>query len=330
MESLREQREDLQIEESIYIFPTPSSTPASPGGSSTFSAPTDLTDTISLSTGTRSRDQSFSSSGRGRSRSSSYRSRARGTATGSATRTQSRARSYETDDLEVEYWDWAVESGEDVPDDDGIWEFEAEIERASRWDLPTRLARRLSPLRALGSPGSGPNVDFYEQHYRIFLRARTQSNSSSFSASSSLSSKLDPTPHPRIHIPLLSFFASLLSLNLDEPALRLLTHSSTDSILFPGQRNLVLDGATPSGDKTDLPEPRGLMRLRHVDDGSRPPDRTLKDGLAVACDPSTLPSPFSLPGFTALAGLCRFVGGVWTNSGKAWQEVQDAGSLPVS
>lgn len=333
----REQREDLQLEESIYIFPTPSSTPASPSGSSAFSAPTDFTDSISLSTGTRSRDQSFSSSVPRRSPSPQYRSRRRGTATGSATRTQSRARSYETDeyDLEVEYWDWAAESGEDIPDDDGIWEFEAELERASRWDLPARLVRRLSPLRPLGSGSNAPTADFYEQHYRIFLRARTQSNTSSLSTGSSLSSKLDPAPHPRIHIPLLSFFASLLSLNLDDPALRLLTHSSTDTILFPGQRSLLSEGASatwdpPSDNKADSPKAHGLVRLRHVDDGSRPPDRTLMDGLAVACDKSKLPNPFSLPGFTALAGLCRFVGGVWTNSGKAWQEVQDAGSLPVS
>lgn len=329
------QTDDLALDQSIYIFPTPSSTPASPSGSSAFSAPTDFTDTIS-STGTRSRDQSFSSAGPARSRSPRYRLRTRSSA--SATRTQSRARSAETDeyDLEVEYWDWTAESGEDVPDDEGVWEFEAEVERANRWDLPAQLARRLSPLRALGSASTGPNNDFYEQHYRIFLRARTQSNTSSLASTSSLSSKPSvPAPHPRIHIPLLSFFASLLSIDLDEPALRLLTHSSSDSILFPGQRDLLSEGNNvawePAADDTlEASKPHGLVRLHRINDESRPSNRALKDGLAVACDPSALPNPFSLPGLSALAGLCRFVGGVWTNAGKAWQEAQsDPEMLPV-
>lgn len=328
VESPRQPEGDLQLDQSIYIFPTPSSVPPSPSGSSVISAPSDFTEAFSLSTGTRSRDQSFSSSA---PRSPRQRSRPHGAA---FARSGSRARSSGSDDfdLEVEVWNWTVGSGEDVPDEDGMLEFEAEVERTSQWDVPAQLMRRLSPLR----PTASSPVDFYEQHYHIFHRARTQSNISSLTSVTSLSSNplsVVHTPHPRIHISLLSFFASLLSLNLDDPGLRLLTHSSSDSVLFPGQCNMLNDGAnwcSPIEEETERPAPRGLLRLQLSEDGSRPPTAVLKDGLTVACDPATLPNPFAFPGLTALAGLCRFVGDVWSNGEKAWREVQGTSNLPVS
>lgn len=327
VESPRRPEAELQLDQSIYIFPTPSSVPPSPSGSSVISAPSDFTEAFSLSTGTRSRDQSFSSSAP-----RSPRQRSRPHTAAPARRSRARSSGSDDFDLEVEVWDWMAESGEDVPDEDGMLEFEAEIERTSRWDVPAQLMRRLSPLRPTAS---GP-ADFYEQHYHIFHRARTQSNTSSLTSATSLSSNprsVVHTPHPRIHISLLSFFASLLSLNLDDPGLRLLTYSSSDSVLFPGQCNMLNDAAdwsTPIEEDPKRPTPRGLLRLQVSEDGSCPPTAVLKDGLAVACDPSLLPNPFSLPGLTALAGLCRCVGDVWSNGEKAWREVQGTDSLPVS
>ncbi|KAF7798443.1 hypothetical protein EIP86_009664 [Pleurotus ostreatoroseus] len=329
VECPRQTEPELQLDQSIYIFPTPSSVPPSPSGSSVLSAPSDFTEAFSLSTGTRSRDQSFSSSA---PRSPRHRSRPQGAAFApNSYRSTSHARSSGEDyDPEVEVWDWTAESGEDIPDDDGLWEFEAEVERASRWDVPVQFIRRLSPLRPMSNP-----ADFYEQHYRLLQRTRTQSNISNFTSVSSLSShpSVVQTPHPRMHIPLLSFFASLLSLNLDDPGLRLLTNSSPDSVLFPGQSNLLSDGASWSStaeEETKQPSPHGLLRLQLSEDGSRPPNTVLKDGLAVSCDPDNVPNPFTLPGLSTLAGLYCIVGGVWSSGEKAWREVQDAGSSPTS
>lgn len=331
-------------DQSIYIFPTPSSLPPSPSGSSVFSVPSDFSDQ-SILIDTRSRNHSVSS--HASTNRSHIRARRRPT---SATRRSYAQRSLSPNisvisDEEVEVWDWMAESGEDMPDEDGLWEFEAEIERTSRWGIPNDFEIITRPRAAsrTTSPFTATN-DFIDQHYRIYLRSRTHSNTSNITGRTTRTSRsTDYTPHPRIHIPLLSFFASLLFLDLDDPALRLLSQSTPDSVLFPGQGGLLdapdvdyrssdqTAGAfTPSSsnDLLDVPKSHGLFRL--LTDGSLHHVKVLKDGLAVVCDPnSPLPSSFPLPGFNAIQGLGRLVGGLWSKGSRAWQEMTLPPSLPT-
>ncbi|PSR70470.1 hypothetical protein PHLCEN_2v13621 [Hermanssonia centrifuga] len=322
---MQEQCTNIKLEESIYIFPTPSSAPASPSGSSISSVPTDFTEVLSVSTGSRSRDQSFSSA-TGENTDDAAHEPSRTTYVESSS-SGSRSTDIVEVDPEVEMWDW-TDSGEDVPDDDGLWAFEAEVERASRWNIPNALIRRLSPLRT--TPSTGATINFYEYPYRAHIRSRTQSSSTSYtSVSSKSSSAMVHTPHPRIQLPLLSFFSSLLSLNLDDSALRLLTHSSPDSVLFPGQSGFLSyipqrepplqHGSLLGYENEEVVESHGLNRLHAESSGHSL--RGVKDGLAIIYDPSfALNSPFALPSFSSIAGLCRFVGNVWSNGGKAWGE----------
>lgn len=324
-------------EQSIYIFPTPSSLPASPGGSSVFSAPSDFTDFFGSDTRSRNRSANSSLSPVGRSPRLHFANaetrirRQRPSPTGSA---------LDSDVSEV--WDWAAESGEDVPDQDGYWEFEEEIERVGQWDIVSHRrhedeVRRTHPLSTSSFPVTN---DFIDQHYRVFLRSRTQSNSSSLTTNSRGTNSSTYTPHPRIHIPLLSFIASLLFLDLDDPALRLLNYSSPDSILFPGQTNLLgssnEDGSasiavhtqperfTGCGDDEELEElaeQHGLLRL--LTEGAQWPVKAIRDGLSVVCDPSIIPdNPLRIPGLDAIQQFGRFVGGTLSRGGQAWREIR--------
>ncbi|KAI0346032.1 hypothetical protein BDW22DRAFT_1353697 [Trametopsis cervina] len=322
---------------SIYIFPTPSSLPGSPGGSSAISAPSDFTDFTGSDA--RSRNASLSTSastsrspvGRhGRSSLSSPSSgvyiRRRRSPTVAAT----------SSDPEVEVWDWNVE---EERSDNEYWELEEEVERASRWDIVSNYhgsngRHRTQPL--VTAPFATTN-DFIDQHYRVFLRSRTQSNISSITSNSRSSSRIAFTPQPRIHIPLLSFFASLLFLDLDDPALRLLSQSSPDSVLFPGQSNLLgsveeTEDERPNASSEVEPgrlSPHGLLRL--LADKSYRPITVLKDGFAIACDPAfPVPNALSLPTWTAIRGLGRFVGGVWSKGALAWKEVSSSPTAPAS
>jgi hypothetical protein len=93
------------------------------------------------------------------------------------------------------------------------------------------------------------------------------------------------TPHPRIFIPLLSSIASLF--RVDDSTLHLLTHSTTESVLFPGKSLLVEGELLGHVDATD--KLHGIRRLM----ASKSNREVLREGCAVACEPSALPtSPF--------------------------------------
>lgn len=305
--------------QSIYIFPVPSSVPASPGGSSDFSAPSDFADT-----------DTFAASSQGRSRHSSVSSRF-------TEFTRSRAGSVNqqllqveegsevvfspygdiTLDSEVEVWDWSDEATDDLPFEGASWELETEREGEPSdrpWNLITRPSLSRRPEDAIANARA-------QLAYPV--RSRTQS-------SSSIQSTRSPrhVPHPRMRVPLLSLFASILSIGLDDPGLRLLTHSTADSVLFPGQSGLLdsLDTPPPSCTTELSPDgistedkPHGVLRL--LTDG--PETKSVRDGLAAICDNSlALPNPFVLPTLSSLKSLCQFVGAVWTNGGEAWRELE--------
>ena len=307
-------------ETSIYIFPVPSSIPPSPGGSSTFSIPSDFTGDFTASSG-RSRNSSVSS---------------RLTETTRSRTSSLNGLSYVGEDTEVDFspigdvdiepgvevWDWTEETSDDPSIEDGPWAFEAGGRRTDSgpWHLVRRSSLSGRQLNSLPNSVHQPQPSH---------RSRTQSSSSSHSpVRSSIY-----TPQPRVRIPLLSFIASLLSVDLDDSALRLLTYSSSDSVLFPGQGNLLhshqftsspssaelaQDNSFHSDGTTEASQPHGLLRLLTLESSSK----TVRDGLAVVYDaPLVLSSPFSVPRLDSFSGLYRFVGNVCAKSGQAWREL---------
>lgn len=303
-------------DQSIYIFPVPPTIPSSPGGSSVFSAPSDFTEEFTISSVGRSRHSSISSQFTDRSRSHD----------GSRTQLSFVDEDAEAvfspmvdmgSDPEVEVWEWTeTEAGDDLSPTDASWCFEAS---GSSGTLPSRqyhLARHTDTSRTMS------RHDYRSIRPQLpYMRSRTHSSLSAHSSDRY-------TPHPRTKVPLLSFFASILSLDLDDPALRLLQHSAPDSVLFPGQPGLLHNERVPSSTahrsdafedesaSSELDEPHGVLRLLSEDSATK----SVREGLATIYD-SPLPNPFMLPGWSSLTSLYRFVGDVWTNGGQAWREL---------
>ncbi|CAL1712581.1 unnamed protein product [Somion occarium] len=326
----------LDLERSIYLFPNPSSIPPSPSGSSAYSVPSDFS--FSSPGGSRERtiSRSTDASGdayiinHGRPRlhsSSSYAS--------ASWQNSPLVRSSADLDTEVELWDWTEELREEVVVDES--ELEAAVERASRWDIPSRHFRD-HPLRTITGPSPPRIVQLGSCNVRLdgtHQRTRTQSNISFASLSSFSSSPFGGPPHPRIRIPLLSFIASLFGLDLDDPALRLLTTSSSDSVLFPGQGCLVglQDSEKPQmskciridvvDDDTTEEKPHGLLKLFILSDDSRTTLQSLKSGLGAVASPIySIPETISVPTFSSFFGLSRLVGDLWSKGGEAVQQLR--------
>jgi len=351
-------------EHSIYVFPNPSSSPPSPA-SSLFSAPTDFDPSSPSSSSSRSRSRP-----RARLHASSLSVRTNGsrslsigqTSTDSAPpssyfhveRPSTLPSNPESDPDIDEVWDWtraSMSSGEH-----GSWDLEEEVERMSRWDIDLRLRQLTERTSA------------HVAHHRTRLtplRTRTLSQRTTTSASLGSARRVrspsiparPSSPQPRIRIPLLSFFAAIFALDLDDPALRLLTQaapSDAESLLFPGHTAAGLrqsftehehqtdpsssdsnvgsdydsDSTTDSGIDThtheDLrpdpsPDIHGLQKLlSSTHDPSGAALRSLRAGLAVS---KSMPADFGLPGMRGLVGLWRAVGNVYARSGQAWREV---------
>jgi hypothetical protein len=116
-------------------------------------------------------------------------------------------------------------------------------------------------------------------------------------------------PHPRIRLPLLSVLASLFS--IDDTTLHLVAHSPAHSALFPGP-------IRPSDEGTrNAQDVHGVLALLE-------PSRQhagLRDGLAVACDESILPSnPFKISA-SSFIGLLGLVRGICAGGRAALREV---------
>lgn len=334
---------DIDIgEQSIYIFPNPSSVPPSPVSSSLFSAPTDLPSSIDSSA------RHDNQPSRGRHCTSSLSAPTATSRSGSAgsyqlvrrsvspnTPTDTDLDAYVDGDIEVELWDWTGSSvrsrgrggGSSEPEE---WVLEEKVQRASRWalaDADTHVHGRPFPLAASSAHARGA-LD--EARHRLSLGPlRSRANSRSRGC---LGSGRPPAPQPRIRIPLLSFFAALLSLDLDDPALRLLTQASPpdgQSILFPGHSGSSLSASSePASHLSEekpirrlelMPDlPSGAYGLQRLLSSTAEPAgaalRSLRAGLAIPLD-------INMPGVTGLSSLLRAAGEVYHGSGQAWRDV---------
>ncbi|PIL22503.1 hypothetical protein GSI_15192 [Ganoderma sinense ZZ0214-1] len=330
-------------DQSIYIFPNPPSTPPSPisAGSSLFSVPTDFEPSDSFSSRSRRRTPSIATC-----------------AAASTSRESTRQRTSQISDneveIDVELWELSTDpDGPDSPStDDESWVLEEEVQRVGAGNIdvssvsPIRTPHRARKLSAPQSPNTSA------KHYWVLRPQRRSRSHSRLRTNSTVSSSLAPpsarraSPHPRIHIPLLTFFSSMLSVDLDSPALHLLTHSDpgdAESVLFPGLTTAQLasrgmpatreseqDGGSESESATDTDaamsadgdEVHGLPKLllSSLSDPSKSALRSLRAGLAV-CIPSAPEASLDILGVSGLVGLWRVVGEVCAKSSQAWKEV---------
>ncbi|KAL6304332.1 hypothetical protein BKA93DRAFT_825790 [Sparassis latifolia] len=319
---------------SIYVFPNPSSAPSSPASCLFSPTPTELA-TLRARPRNRSRFADTDTA-------LSDRSTLSGLVDGDA-------------ELDVDSEDWSLGSPGCSPlspsGSTDSWLLEGEVARAARWDVPAHLTLQQRTHRAFlhmsaVTPAPPPvriTLDHARRLQPLRPRTRTHSHASTFSRSLSSSARSHhartgpPQPQPRAPLPLLAFFARLLALDLDDPAVRLLTlavpDADGDALLFPGcsarlgssPPSLSTSASSDSScsdslheldvacdcDREVSPEPaHGLPRLLS-DDARTAALRSLRAGLAV---------PFDF-GVGVGAGLWRAVGEVCVRSGQAWREV---------
>ena len=337
----------LPPDQSIYIFPNPPSTPPSPisTGSSLFSVPTEFEPSDSFSSRSR------------RCTTSTPTGAAVPTPNGSRERPRQRTSQISDNEVEIDVELWELSTDPDYgPDsltaDDESWVLEEEVQRVGAGNIdvsfvsPVRTPHRARKLSAPQSPNTSA------KHYWVLRPQRRSRSHSRLRTNSTVSSSLAPpsarraSPHPRIHIPLLTFFSSMLSVDLDSPALHLLTHSDpgdAESVLFPGLTTAQLESrAMPAtreseqdsssedekdadADMTtaaDEEEVHGLPKLllASFSDPSKSALRSLRAGLAV-CIPSAPEASLDILGVSGLVGLWRVVGEVCAKSSQAWKEV---------
>lgn len=321
----------LDPERSIYLFPNPSSIPPSPSGSSLYSVPTDFT--TSSPSGSRERTLSHTTDASGLSyvlNRSEYPSRE-----------PSRSVSSSHFEADVEVWDWTADSEE--VDEERIAELEAAVEHhMSRWDVrhPRSEAVRFVPS-VLGSTIGRPplaRAHVFDPVGEGYQRARTDSNISYKSLSSYHPSSFGDPPHPRIRVPLLSFFAYWLGLDLDDPALRLLTTSSSDSVLFPGQGGLLgvesADGTqttilqvepSDSDEGSSEGEPsHGILKFFLLSNEPRNALQCLKNGLRMISSPvCSVPTMLTVPNVTKFLRLPSVVESIVKVGGEAIHQLQE-------
>lgn len=198
---------------------------------------------------------------------------------------------------------------------------------------PTRHRLRIQSLHSRTDSRTGANSSF---------RSSNQNRSRSLSVHHS-------SPQPRIHIPLLSFLAKLLSLELDDPVIRLIAQAAppdAESTLFPGNSVTSLtpdelrvsslssvsdsDAATdattdsesefPSEFDEDLSRsPHGLRKL--LSPSADPSGAAISSLRAGMANSRNNPIEFVVPGIRGLIGLWRAMGEVYARSGQAWKEV---------
>jgi len=286
--------DDSSLEQSIYIFPNPLSAPPSPN---TAALTPDVRQVLIAYTPEPSRSRSVSvvteSTGTGWD---GARSPFDSTASGA-------------DDLDAGVWEWPALSEVSVDQNELV--LEEDIVGPSRWDL---IASRRTPPHTSNSPlvPLAIRVRRYTTQQLparplSWIRSRTQS------AASSLSSVI-VIPHPRIRIPLLSFFSALLG--VDESTLDLIEHTPSHSVLFSGYTP---DGIDLSTDEcsTEHEHPHGVLALV-----SREPDM-LREGLRVSYEmPVETPHAFSFGSLPSFHGILNtMVNGIWSSGRIVLQEV---------
>ncbi|KAI1789653.1 hypothetical protein LXA43DRAFT_561408 [Ganoderma leucocontextum] len=352
-DNLRRSLNPLSPDHSIYIFPDPPSSPPNPPspGSSLFSVPTDF-------------EPSDSFSSRSRRRTSSNGAGAAAFTSDSGEEIPRQRISQVSDnevEIDVELWELSTNPdhiADSSATDDESWVLEEQVQRIGAGNIdvsfvsPLRTPHRARKLSAPQSPNTAA------KHHWVLRPQRRSRSHSRIRTNSSVSSSLAPpsarraSPHPRIHIPLLSFFSSLLSVDMDSPALHLLTHSDpgeAESVLFPGHTTAQLlsrgmppagvdeqDGSSESESGTDTDagtsadeEEHGLPRLllASFSDPSKSALRSLRAGLAV-CIPNSPDMPLPILDVSGLVGLWRVVGEVCAKSSQAWREVWGGSSCP--
>ncbi|KAI0076346.1 hypothetical protein K474DRAFT_1663191 [Panus rudis PR-1116 ss-1] len=323
-DNLGQQPLTVDLEDSIYIFPNPSSIPPSPSGYSDFSAYTDLSP---CSPGALSQSDSSASCiflHENASRHNDATSREVASFRAGATARTS-------DDSQSDL-DW-TSLGDDA-------QFNVATSPVGQKASPSPL--RMWPIQA--TPRSSAQR-VYIAHFRSqierrhhvldlpreyeCMRVRTLSNVTYASLSSS-SNAHAVSPHPRIYIPFLSFISVILGLDLDDPALRLLHNSSSDSILFSGQGNLAgihdIEACLGDSSNTETSQPtssdsevHGVARLFVYSDDSRLSTKAIRHALeATSSSLLNITSSVSVPSITSsFFGLCRLVGNVLVNERKA-------------
>ncbi|KAI9058275.1 hypothetical protein FKP32DRAFT_1260164 [Trametes sanguinea] len=329
-------------DQSIYIFPNPTSVPPTPGGS-VISAPTEF-------------DYSFES------RSTSLSgpltcdtfSRRRRESTGSKASSISRGMrrsSHDHFDIDVEIWDVESEASPDAVESEGSsWALEGVTDLRTSPDFET------APSRSFVVSTHEIDATHLGRQRPLRYRKRSQTHSrirTSSLSSLSRSSPSEAVPHPRIHLPLISFFTSIFRIDMDDPAVRLLTcgnSGETESVLFPGHGSISLvdpDGIEP-GDlqavdrhnlgpcKTKEGQPlshdgnseiHGLPKLllAKLSDQSTVAIQTLRVGLAARIVPSS-GLGLAVPRTSDLVGLWTILGGIYASGGRAWKELWRAQS----
>ncbi|KAH9971954.1 hypothetical protein BGW80DRAFT_1317339 [Lactifluus volemus] len=215
--------------------------------------------------------------------------------------------SCKTDESIVEEWDRTarvIKLDGSVPEE----EEEEDFLPASRWDIVPECQL----------PGAPRHTYFLRMHGRP-LESHEPPAEPTHAHSLTRTPPPPPTPEPllsgRFRLPLLSFFASLLS--VDDSTLRLVTHLPAHSvILFPGPVSFPSDeGARGTSDSG---ETHGIDALLEPSSSQQ---RALRDGLAVVCDETILPSnPFGLS-MSPLVGLLDIVRGVCVGSRASLREV---------
>jgi hypothetical protein len=277
---------EIDLEDSIYVFPNPSSESAGSGLGSDIPTLTDLT----LSPLLRSRSRHSSNHGiRSRSSSSGHVSSS----------IQQRFGIEAGEDRELEIWDMDADSLA-VTDESALNMEKADLAR--RWEsfTPPRLHRMSSS-------------SLWRAHQQML--DSTTSWISSVSRNThwrhrSVDSDLGLIIHGHHkHIPMLSFIASVLF--IDESTTSLLTHPSSNPALFPQN----IDSHEHLSDE-HCGTRYGLTKLSAgLGQGS------LREGLTFACDPEC--TPLNLFAFHSLqlSDLWSFANGVWISGGRVLQEV---------
>lgn len=328
------QAHEVDLEQSIYIFPNPGvssgvgSGPSSPfATSSELSVPTDISFPSSTEGGSRTRD------GRGRRTISNVSA-----GTGSGWEVLSGRSASEDTGLHspsVEVWDMSYdeEALSGASSDIGSAELEDAIERASRWDVlharPSQRPERRYPLGRQPFRNPFTYAEGRFQFRRRFRRVSSASLDTSYkrtakkgSSRSAHSLGRDSLSLPRLsnctsQLPLLSVLCSFFS--LDDATVRLLTRSvvtPSSSPLFPGPR--LYPDEDEEDDKSFRTARGSLARL-----GSSELE-SAKEGIEVVCDPSITPNnklALPLPSFPIL-GLWNLVTGVCSIPIKAWTHVR--------
>ena len=273
---------------SIYIFPSPPSALQSPSVSPEPSGPIHF---ISPGNGRRSRDTGLVSTGTHSSdleweniiTSPSLRSQAEFTNSDDAV-------SDLTANPSVKYRESILEQ---------------EIERINRWNLVSFQQRRQDTVsRPLVQTGQEPLIQS-----RITGKTSSPIRSHCHPAPDSLSPG-PSSPCPRIHVPLLSFLSTILS--IDDSTIHLITHSPSHSTLFPGLCPLQADKDVCDDDM----ELHGVAKLL----SSSAEEDSLLEGVRVASSSSFSFSSGSLTPPFLFMSLFDLVKCVWVGGGKAFRE----------